>query len=107
LGKIQREREVRPKQQSSSVFEKEERVLVIRTTYPLKGKRILRSNFHQNPDEILVKLRVNTLDLVLYGFKVLLFLAFLENEKIQDQNYQKEDYADQNDQPAGLEVHAA
>ena len=78
---------------------------MIRITYPVKGHGILRPNVHQYPNEVLIKLSIYSKNPLLNSIKVLFFFAFLENEKIEDQNYEKRNDTDQKDQPAGLEAH--
>lgn len=54
-----------------------------------EGHRLLGSDFHQDIDEIRVKLLVNFLDFLLNSFQVFFLITFLEDKKIQDQ-YNKE-----------------
>lgn len=71
----------------------------------LKTKGVLRPDIHQNPNKIFIKLPIYLLDFGLNCLKILLLFAFLENEKIQYQNNEKRDYAEQDDQLSGFEAH--
>ena len=68
---------------------------MIGATDSVKADRILWPHFHEDLNKVLVKLMVYSLDLFLYRLKILFLLAFLENEEIQNQNYQEGNTADQ------------
>ena len=78
---------------------------MIRITYPVKCHGILWPNVHQYSNKVLVELLVYSKNSLLNCIKVLFFFAFLENEKIENQDYEKRNDTDQKDQPAGLEAH--